>query len=274
MRFAYTYFLVLFSLTILFTTHSLAQEAPLSAPLKKADQAQESDGSIATTNEPSVTEKSVFETATDAQIEEAQSFYDRCTSNATMNREKDCKCASVAYLETRMKLGEEATAEDIMAQNVDTCLTNPEESAAGNATDLSEVTGEQIQESQAVYEHCKASTKLSREYDCECFAAEFLDKRLELGPLPSWDYIFLSLKNDCRNIVATTGYEYSRCMARFGNTPPEGVEPIDFCECYARRWADLLESFKGNVNNRVKSTFRSRARGYCGNPEVYNNKPN
>ena len=207
-----------------------------------------------------------FSQASDEQIAEAQRFYRRCANNETLSAQKDCKCAAAAYLETRMVLGASASVDDIMKKNINTCLKDPKYSAVeGEAPDLSGVTDKQMDEAEAMFAECKGSLKLSRRFDCECYASRFLSERIKQGPTAQKEQILLSFENECRNVLDSTGHEYTGCM---GNPMyyPENVEPKDFCECYARRWAKLYESYPGKINRFTTKNIRMRARAQCQNP--------
>lgn len=208
----------------------------------------------------------IFENASDEEIEEAQQFYKYCAKNDTMSKRKDCKCATVSYLRARLSLGSEATVKQIMKQNINTCLTDEARGKIDKTRatrDLSEISDSQLEEAEAVFQHCKARRALGSQFDCECFAARFLDERLEIGPLAGWDQIFLRFKSECRNVVATTGRAYTVCMERFGVRSAVNMEPKEFCECYARKWAELFENFQGKITTDVKSSLRGLARGHC-----------
>ncbi len=218
-------------------------------------------------------EQTSFAKATDEQIEEAETFYESCTQNDSMSSLRDCKCAASEFLDTRIELGDDATIGDVMAANIDKCLKNSDNAqdvyGADNA-EMPEVTGAQLEEAEMVFENCKSTLKLRRYYDCECYAAKFLDGRIKKGPLASKEEIIETFYSDCRNIVETTGYEYTRCMARATKRPVKGIEPKDYCECYARQWAKQFEAYQGLINFSSKGLMKERAMSYCRRTENYN----
>ncbi len=134
---------------------------------------------------------------------------------------------------------------------------------------LSEITDAQLEEAEAMLRNCQSTLKLSRYYDCECYAAKFLDGRIKKGPMASKEEIIETFYSDCRNIIETTGYEYTRCMARTVKRPVKNIEPKDFCECYARQWAKNFEAYDGIVNFSSKNLMKLRARSYCKHRENY-----
>ena len=214
-----------------------------------------------------IEESDVFSDATDEQITESQIFYESCTENEIMNVRKDCKCAATKYLETRISLGDEATKEEIITANINTCLKDEDSVATqSEIDDVKEVTDKQLDEAELMLAECKSTLKLSRYYDCECYAAKFLAGRMSKGPFASKEEILIGFQDDCRNIVETTGIEYSRCMSDTLAKPPRnGMSSKAFCECYARKWADLFRSYKGRVNRHAKRNLRLRAKAHCRN---------
>lgn len=212
-------------------------------------------------------EDNIFEIATDDQLQEAQQFYRKCEKNDALKAQKNCKCAAAEYLKTRINLAPNATPRQIIAVNRNTCLNDKKQheiSQDSPSIDFSNVTNKQLDEVEAVYQHCTSNPRMKRDFDCECLSASFLEKRLELGPLVNWDSMFIKLRNQCKNVVATTGAEYSYCMKRFGKMYAENMEPKEYCECYARKWAELFESeTKNDLTHTYKENLKSQARGMC-----------
>ncbi len=212
--------------------------------------------------------ENIFSQASSVQLNEAQRFYKYCINNEVLSKKKNCKCAATSYLATRIKLGDSASVKEIMNKNINSCLVNKEDKAE-KITDLSNVTDAQLDEAEQAYNRCKSDPKVSRNIDCECFGARYLDKRLELGPIPSYDQIFLHLRNECKNVVETTGYEYTQCMNYTRYSPPNNIEPKDYCECFARKWGALFSAYKGKVNVSAKNKMRSMATAFCLQPQAY-----
>lgn len=210
--------------------------------------------------------------ATDEQIIESQKFYRLCTENDSMNSKKDCKCAASSYLETRLKLGNTATIKEIMAENVNTCLINKKESEIEKPERYKiDATKSQIEEAETVYDDCKVNQRLNLMVDCECLASEFLDTRVKKGPIPSRNLITSQItRYKCKNIVETTGIEYQRCMRGTGFKYGK-IRAKDYCECYARTWANGFERYHGKITADSKASLRFRARMSCTKPEAYKN---
>ena len=263
-------FLGLFLIFVFAAQVVFAQEMPLSDYKPSSEATAETPQEEAEQPAEESPDENIFSIASDEQIKEAQKFYKYCSRNESMSKQKDCKCAATAYLETRLELGEDATPEDIIEKNIDVCLKQEKvEVGQPFAEELSELTDDQIEEAQEVYEYCKADQKLSRAFDCECFAARFLDERLSAGPTLYWDALFLRFKDECKNIVETTGYEYTQCMGMYAKEAPIGIEPVEYCECYARLWATLYENHTGSVTPFAKNNIRLRAMQSCKRPENY-----
>ena len=219
------------------------------------------------------TSKDPFKLATDEQIEEAQHYYESCKANSTLSSQKDCKCAAAAFLETRIKLGDAASVDEIMQENINTCLLDENKKISDvDELNLDEVTEQQMEEAEEVYASCKESLRVSRAVDCDCLAAKFLDERIKRGPLESQNIIVLEItQRECRNVVETTGMEFESCM-RGTSFNYNGIRPKDYCECYAKMWGKLFESFEGKLDERKKSNLRLQARAICQKPETYRKK--
>ncbi|PCJ95855.1 MAG: hypothetical protein COA45_11755 [Zetaproteobacteria bacterium] len=254
-----------FILTIFFVCIYLCH-ASISSFAQDAPPAVTQSSSEKSVAPPPTKEASIYDDATDDQIAEAQQYYNHCSNNETVSKQKDCKCATVAYLRTRLELGPDATTKTIMATNRNTCLKDEARhklSKDRSTRDLSYITEKQLAEAEFVFQHCKAKRALNSQFDCECFAARFLDERLKLGPIPKWESLFGRFNSDCRNVVETTGIEYSTCMMHFGIKDAVNMEPKEYCECYARKWADLFENYPGKITFNTKQSLKSQARGHC-----------
>ncbi len=214
---------------------------------------------------------SPYDLATDEQIAEAQRFYESCKNNATMSKQKDCRCAAASYLETRVNLGDAASVEEIMRKNINTCLRDSKKSAVldVDALGLENVTEAQMKEALGVYDWCNKNNRVKNQTDCECLAAKFLDLRIKRGPIVGKDVLILEVtQKDCRNVVETTGIEFSRCMKGSGFSY-FNIRPKDYCECYARMWGKLFKSYKGRMTTHKKASIRLMARNICSKPETY-----
>ncbi len=212
--------------------------------------------------------------ATDEQITEAQRFYESCENNDTMNRQKDCKCAAAAFLETRMELGKTASVEEIMLENVNACLIDSKKGTISNVEELGleDVTEQQMQEAMDVYNWCDGYNDLKNQTDCECLAAKFLDFRIKRGPIPSRNAFVTEITQKyCRNIIDTTGMEYSMCMTGAGFSY-FNIRPKDYCECYAKTWGTLFKNYAGRMDEYKKQSIRLNARTKCGQPSSYKRK--
>lgn len=209
--------------------------------------------------------------ATDTQIVEAQRFYKHCQNNVSMSARKDCKCAAAVFLETRMELGDSASVDTIIDENINTCLLDSKKNNIDAETRLEaqKITEQQKQEAQGVYDSCMIDRAMQRNTDCECLAAKFLDLRLKRGPMADRDILILNItQHGCRNVVETTGLAYGICM-QGSSFDYNGIRPKDYCECYARRWGELFEKYTGKMDEYKKESMRLHSRLYCKNPESY-----
>ncbi|MGN7437882.1 MAG: hypothetical protein ACTHOO_04485 [Alcanivorax sp.] len=212
-----------------------------------------------------VKRQNVFSQASDTQIEEAQRYYKKCKNNTVMSERKDCKCAATMYLETRLKLGNGASVEQIIAENVNSCLKDDAKAVNGNGSlDDIEVTEKQREEAEHIYQYCKSNQQLRTRADCECLAANFLQERITTDPIRGQDEIIgaILINGKCKNLVDSTGQEYTGCMAGSGYGM-EGLDQKKYCECYARTWAKALERHTGKIGPATKNSMRLMARMTC-----------
>ncbi len=215
-------------------------------------------------------EKTLYSSATDAQIQEAQQFYTKCSGNETVSAKRDCKCAATEYLQTRIELGDTASTNDIMNKIVNLCLKDgarvineSDSSTASKATD------KQIAEADAVYKECKNDMRMNLNYECECFAATFLNERVKVGPIRPKSLIYSDISGTCKNIVNMTGNKYSECMEGPMIISLGNIERKDFCECYARTWARSFEAVPSGMLYAYEQSIASNALFACKNPKAY-----
>lgn len=216
--------------------------------------------------------RKLYEQATDEQIKEAQVFYRRCTKNDLMSSRQDCKCAATEYIATRIELGAEASASEIMAINANTCLRQDafSQSIDNRAPDFSNVTDEQIEEAQSVYKYCEADYNYRSNYDCECLAAKYLDARVENGPILDRSTLITQVRGSCPNVVEKVGQQYSQCMSPMNDLEIFMlVTQKEYCECYAREWTRNYNAVGGIPDTNMRSSINYRSSRYCQNPGVY-----
>lgn len=210
-----------------------------------------------------------FANASAKQIKEAQSYYEYCKNDKVLSEEKDCRCASAAYLDTRMKLGDEVSKKEIAQRLRFKCskfaFNTPEKGATDVEKDdgyFKDVTDKQIEEAQGVYLNCKENPTMSRYNDCECLASSFLELRLQKGPIPRQDRLLFELDGKCKDLVQSTGYAYTSCMGDQSNDQ-YGFDRKDYCECYARRWVDQYKNLNVGLNIKSDINMQATAKIYC-----------
>lgn len=215
-------------------------------------------------------ETSIFDIASEEQMKEARAFYQFCQDDEIYSERKDCKCASLRFLETRVEHGNSISRGEILEKNKETCLKNNEDNTVAEKTDTEDIPEKYIKEAEGVYKQCKISPVHSRTYDCNCYAANYLEKRIEGGEFTNENLIKISIRDACPNLVEKTGYEYSQCMSSYMlSTAPPNIEAQDFCECYARRWAEQIKNRQGKMSNAVRMQLQINARIACQNPALY-----
>lgn len=215
--------------------------------------------------------QSLYEQASDTQIKEAQKFYRRCVQNETMSQRQDCKCAATEFIAKRIEMGDATPASEIMAANVNTCLKQEVfAQRLDGVSDFSEVTDEQLEEAQQVYKTCSADRYYYESYNCECIAAKFLDMRVSQGPVLDHSTILTRVRDTCPNVVDAVGDQYTSCMNPNSYLDIFEVIPQkEYCECYAREWARIFESYGQPVGRQTKGVINYSAYTTCRNPDRY-----
>lgn len=214
-----------------------------------------------------------YKNASIEQLKEAESYFNYCTKDKAMSAEKDCECASAAYLDARIALGVNASKREIAKKIRYRCLKltanspkklplDTKENGGENNKTIKEASDAQIKEAQSIFLECKENPLMSRYHDCECMAATFFDLRLEKGPIPRKDTIMMEMKNKCKNPVDSVGAEYTACM-QDSSVDNTGFERPDYCECYANRWVQLFNNHQGELSLHANIFFKSDAQIYC-----------
>ncbi len=228
--------------------------------------------SVAQDNAPRA--KSLYAKATDKQLKEAKDYYRVCSTTTSMSAIKDCKCAATKYLETRLELGDAASVNDIIKKNLNSCLKNEEQlTLPEGAFDYSKVPQKYIDESLYIYSYCNEVPGLSVKYDCQCYAAEFLSKRIEVGKRMTQNDILYSIRGECKNVVGTTGAQYQSCMSVEFDAEQQIAETVtqkDYCECVAKQWAESYRNLTTNiVSSKIRQELIFQANMTCRSKDMY-----
>lgn len=128
--------------------------------------------------------------------------------------------------------------------------------AVANASDT------QIKEANKAYSDCQRHS-MSLTQNCGCYADAFLKERISSGFQANYDGIGSRLGTKCLKV--NTEAAHTSCM-RFSEVRKGDINmtPEKFCNCYANRFADLIENFQGKkLTFNQKGSFKSQARGYC-----------
>lgn len=206
--------------------------------------------------------ESVFAKASNSQIEEAQRYYRACIGNETLSARKNCKCATIEYLNARMRLGNAAAINTILDEISQSCMLDGN-SPPPRSTKTSAVTDKQKAEAIDVYHQCKSSPEYSQHFKCDCLASRFLDKRIEHGPFISRRHIIAELGSECKNVVQKTGLAFTRCMEKPIFFDLKTVFKRDYCECKAREFSKLYENYERHINSTSQSVMEEQAAGIC-----------
>ncbi len=132
--------------------------------------------------------------------------------------------------------------------------------------DLDDVPDEYIEEAISYNEYCH-STSISRHQNCECLAARYLDKRIEMGPEVDESSIMLAIEGKCPDATEAAGHHYNQCIAN-GPIMPGEIPLEEFCECFANTYAKLFELYKLKPNSRTFVHVQTQAMVTCRDPQL------
>ena len=125
----------------------------------------------------------------------------------------------------------------------------------------------------SVYEKCESDKDFRNNVICDCLAEKVVElyaKQSQEQSGQSMDILIATIETNgsCRNVPMTTRIEYEKCMSGSG-FDYENIPQKDYCECYARNWAELFGEFEGGIDSYRKSSIRGKARSYCLKPDAY-----
>jgi hypothetical protein len=136
---------------------------------------------------------------------------------------------------------------------------------AAQGTNYDDVPDKYIQEAQKVYRECTGAHTRRMFYDCKCYSMAFLDERIYRGPVPSQSTVESALQKDCRDATEAAGYEYSQCLNNINRMKP-GTDPEKLCECYANRFAQLINFRAPTLQSRTIRPYKIQAKLECNDP--------
>ncbi len=124
-----------------------------------------------------------------------------------------------------------------------------------------------LDEAQHFFNYCEITESLFQYHDCECMASRFLDTRIDMGPEADRSHIMLAIERECPDASEAAGQEYQNCLGSAVSLPAYIDEKL-FCECYARTYAELFETYNRAVSSKVIVAFKTQARVTCTDPSL------
>lgn len=124
-----------------------------------------------------------------------------------------------------------------------------------------------LEESMLFERYCKQDVNLYRYYNCECFAARFLDERIKLGPDATRNTIKLNIEDTCQDTTLAVGNEFEKCMK---NTLvlPMNMDPEAYCKCFANNFGKIYEDSKMIPSAQNLTRAQTKAHVYCRKPGI------
>ncbi len=122
-----------------------------------------------------------------------------------------------------------------------------------------------IAEAVAFVQDCENNSRTSLYYDCRCMGAEYLDRRIALGPDAPASQVQLRINSVCADGTGIAGDMYESCTADY-LTLPQGFKAEEFCACYANTYAKFFEGLQGPLHTETHIDLMTRARLTCRDP--------
>lgn len=121
-----------------------------------------------------------------------------------------------------------------------------------------------IKEAQIFEMYCKRRANLNRYHDCECWAATFLEERINLGPEATRNVILNNIQGQCIDATEAAGQQFNTCM---GNVLllPSGADPETYCTCFSNSFARIFESAKPSISPANLIKVETAAHTQCRN---------
>lgn len=136
-----------------------------------------------------------------------------------------------------------------------------QENTVPQALEIEQIPREFLVEADAFYQRCSTTAQFYQYYNCDCLAAEYLDARIN-DPFAQEGILIMRVKKQCIDPMEAVGYEYSSCMEN-GTIFPEGVDPADYCECYAREYGRVFSAAGKSPSGRLITAVIARAHLNC-----------
>ncbi len=234
-------------------------------------------------------------------VNETQQFHDFCIQDRALTAQYDCSCLTAQHFELQQKNPNATTGQIADTLNLESCSKNiataeklnsiipaaglPEnpildhtetadspENAILNHTETIEaedsefidISDENLEEMQHIYELCENDKQMNSYYDCQCLSLKYLDTRIEKGPEISQSRIIRSLNAECPNTPAIAGQAYSRCIAT-GALRSNDTNIEEFCSCVGRTFVDLYTTNKIAPETNAFYKLTSTAMIMCSN---------
>ncbi len=117
-----------------------------------------------------------------------------------------------------------------------------------------------LDEAEEFYEVCQKSYAYQPHYNCECLSTRFVDERIRLGPDTSQSQVISTIRSECIDAAASSGFAYDQCMMTGSLTYTGGeMTPEEYCECVGNNYAILIANMntKGISSRTVESAMGS-----------------
>lgn len=119
-----------------------------------------------------------------------------------------------------------------------------------------------LDDAQDFFRYCEQAPSLKNHYQCTCWAKEYLDAAIDIGPDYRRDDVIKVINNMCLDIPRMAGITFLQCSKQ-SLSRPEGKTMEEYCECYGNEYATLIAEGALPMSSRKISAARSLAIKAC-----------
>lgn len=145
----------------------------------------------------------------------------------------------------------------------DATLLSPQEPAEHHRYD--DVPDEYLIEAMDFADECSNDQSMPLYYDCRCMGAEYLERRIKLGPDAAASLVRQTIGPSCADGTGIAGRFYEDCAQNYVSVP-DNVSVEDFCSCYGNTYAKMFERLDRPLMSREHIQIMTMARVTCRDP--------
>ena len=153
------------------------------------------------------------------------------------------------------------------AQNDDALVAPQQQETMAPPNRYSDIPDVYLIEAMNYAQECSDSQVMQLYYDCRCMGAEYLERRIALGPEAPRSQVAQRIGPACADGTGIAGSLYQDCKKNYVQVPANvGVE--DYCSCYGNTYAKMFERMNRPLLSREHVALMTQARVACANPST------